>query len=101
MFLCVSLAERRFVEKMYAAAKMVVAMSTTDAPDGRSKIYDTMRPETQAPMPEAVEMRKNCLRLYVNWSAVAPGCTSNAKMCRHPTVARFDETTAPVRNSSV
>jgi hypothetical protein len=37
MFLFMSFAERRFGEKVYAAAKMVVAIRTTDAPEGRSK----------------------------------------------------------------
>jgi hypothetical protein len=38
MLLFLTFAERRFGEKMYAAAKMAVAIRTTDAPDGRSKI---------------------------------------------------------------
>ena len=72
-------------------------MRTTDAPDGRSKIYDTTRPETQAPIPETAEMRKKCFKLYVNWSAVAPGCTSSAKMSSPPTVDRLDDTTGPCK----
>ena len=51
---------------MYAEAKIIVAISTTDAPDGRSKIYDTMRPEMQAPIPATAEMIKKCFKLYVN-----------------------------------
>ena len=78
---------------------MAVAMITTAAPDGRSKIQDMARPDIHAPIPEAAEMIKKYFRLYVSWRAVAPGCTSRAKMRRPPTVVRFDDTTAPARNS--
>jgi hypothetical protein len=37
-FLSFSLALRRFGEKTYAAAKMTVAVRTTEAPEGRSKM---------------------------------------------------------------
>jgi hypothetical protein len=61
--LFMSFKDRRFGEKKYAAAKMVVAIRTTDAPDGRSRMYETTRPETQAPIPDAAEMRKKCFKL--------------------------------------
>ena len=66
MLLLFNFVKRRFGEKIYAAANIIVAMMTTDAPDGRSKIYEITSPETQAPTPEAADIKKKYFRLYVN-----------------------------------